>query len=132
MRLGFFETIAHDLGGNKGRFRLILQPAMAIFLGIRLGMADARAGHPPFLMRLFRTDANRMQVFKMSLREAIIPLTLALVLDGIIQFLTLGWVRPLAAVVVGAILVWIPFVVTRALTCRVAMHQGHGGSAHVH
>jgi hypothetical protein len=132
MRLGFFETIAHDLGGNKGRFRLILQPAMAIFLGIRLGMADARAGHPPFLKRLFQADADRMQVFKRSLREAIIPLTLALVLDGIIQYMTLGWVRPVAAALVGAILVWIPFVVTRALTWRVVTHGGHTRSAHVH
>jgi hypothetical protein len=49
--MGFWDGIWHELA-TAGRFRLILQPTLAIILGIRLGLADARAGHPPFLARL--------------------------------------------------------------------------------
>ncbi len=34
---------------GPGRFRFILQPAVAILLGLRGGLADARAGRPPYL-----------------------------------------------------------------------------------
>ena len=71
MEAGFFETIARDLSG-KGQFRLILQPLAALILGVRFGIADANAGHPPFVHLM-----------------------------------------------VGALLVWLPFVSTRALTNRI-------------
>jgi uncharacterized protein YacL len=117
--VGFFETIARDLAG-KGRVRLILQPTMAILLGIRVGLADARAGKPPFILRMLTLRNERFKLFKESIRAAIIPLCIALLLDSILQFITLRFVRPLAAVVVGVILVWIPFVVARALSNRAA------------
>src|SRR5437868_8007609 len=44
----FFEDIPKRLTG-PGRFRFVLQPLMALVLGIRSGLADARAGRPPFL-----------------------------------------------------------------------------------
>ncbi len=43
----------------------------------------------------------------------------ALVMDGILQHITFGRIRPLAALVVGALLVWLPFVSTRAMTNRI-------------
>src|SRR5262245_50264936 len=44
----FFEDIPKRLAG-PGRFRFVLQPLIAILLGIRSGLADARTGRPPFL-----------------------------------------------------------------------------------
>jgi hypothetical protein len=44
----FLEDIPKRLAG-PGRFRFILQPAIATLLGIRSGLADARAGRPPYL-----------------------------------------------------------------------------------
>lgn len=115
--VGFWEGIVRDLSG-KGKFRLILQPAMAILLGIRLGIADAKTGQEPFFRRLFITG-RRFKLFKQSLRDAVIPLSLALVLDVVFQYLTLGRARLLAAVVVGALLVWLPFTITRGVTNRI-------------
>jgi hypothetical protein len=40
------------------------------------------------------------------------------IVDGILQRLTLGYIRPVAALVVGALLAWVPFVVARALANR--------------
>src|SRR5439155_11200783 len=44
----FLEDIPRRLTG-PGRLRFILQPLTAIVLGIRSGLADARAGRPPYL-----------------------------------------------------------------------------------
>ena len=44
---------------------------------------------------------------------------LAFVLDVVLQKLTLGRVRPLVAIIVAAILVWIPFLLVRGITNRI-------------
>jgi hypothetical protein len=117
MRIGFWDTIGRGLGG-RGQIRLILQPTMAIILGMRLGVADARQGKPPFLIRLARARHERWKLFRESLSDAVIPLCVALVVDAILQYLAFRYIRPLAAVVVGFLLVWIPFTSSRALTNR--------------
>jgi hypothetical protein len=118
MEVGFFETLARDLSG-KGQFRLILQPLAAFILGARLGIADASAGMPPFLHRLITHRRQRWMIFKESLCDAVFPLVVALVTDAILQHIIFGRIRPLAALLVGALLVWLPFVCTRALTNRI-------------
>ena len=115
---GFFETVARDLSG-RGQFRLILQPLAAFILGARLGIADANGGTPPFLHRLITHRHQRWKIFKESLSDAVLPLVVALVMDAILQHITFGRIRPLAALMVGALLVWLPFVCTRALTNRI-------------
>ena len=116
--IGFWEGLVSGLSG-RGQFRLILQPTMALILGVRLGISDAKEGKAPFLFRLFSTRHGRWWLFKRSLSDAALPLILALVLDGILQYLTLHRIRPLQAVVVGALLVWLPFTITRGLTNRI-------------
>src|SRR6185295_20358983 len=113
----FWDHLMRDLSG-KGQFRLILQPAMAILLGIRLGMADAKEGRKPFGLRLFTERHQHWALLKQSLSDAVLPLCFALVLDSILQYLTLGSVRPLGAVVVGGLLVWLPFIAARGFTNR--------------
>ncbi len=122
MEVGFFETIARDLSG-KGQFRLILQPAMALILGIRIGIADAKAGREPFVHQLVTHSQGRWALFKESLSDAVLPLMIALVMDSILQYITFGRIRPVAALVVGALLVWLPFVSSRALTNRAWRHH---------
>jgi hypothetical protein len=118
MGVGFFETVTRDLCG-KGQFRLILQPLAAVIVGVRLGIADADAGMPPFLHRLATHPHQRWTIFNESLADAVFPLMVALVMDGLLQHITFGRIRPLAALLVGTLLVWLPFVCTRALTHRI-------------
>src|SRR5690349_15098788 len=101
--MGFWGGIWHELT-TAGRFRLILQPTLAIVLGIRIGLADARAGHQPFLARLVRGAHERWSLLRESIVHAAKPLTLALLMDCIFQYLVLGRVRILAALVVGVLL----------------------------
>ena len=129
--VGFFEGIARDLTGRgllggKFQIRLFLQPLVAMLLGIRFGVRDAKHGKPPFLMSLVEAKGGRWPIFKQGLRDAIVPLCIAFILDGILQRMILGRVRPAAAVIVGGLLVWLPFVILRGLTNRIWKH-GHAG-----
>jgi hypothetical protein len=127
--VGFFDGMARDLSG-RGMFggahqiRLILQPFLAIVLGVRFGLRDAKVGKRPFFMRLVENERDRGTILKQGLRDAIIPLALSMVLDGILQHMINGRVRPLVAVLVGTLLVFLPFVIARGVTNRVWTH-GH-------
>ena len=113
--VGFWEGIARDLTGRGmfgGRFqlRLIVQPLIAMILGIRLGLHDAKQGKPAFFASVVTGGRHGLGLLRQGLRDAIVPLCVAFVLDGVLQYLILGHVRPAAAVVVGLLLVFFPFV----------------------
>ena len=127
--LSFWQGIMETARG-RGQLRLILQPIMAIVLGVRLGIADAKAGDDPFVLRLFITGQRRAQIAKDALMDVIVPFALAVVIDGVLQYLALGRVRPLAAVVVGAVLIWVPFSIARAFTNRIYRRSHHPPITH--
>ena len=119
---GFWDDMVRNLTSGRGQFRLFLQPFMAFLLGLRLGVADAREGQEPFFLRLFRGQQGRWALLKQSLSDAALPLTLSLCMDAVLQYLTLGRIRLLGALIVGASLVWLPFTLTRAFTNRIWHH----------
>lgn len=120
--MGLWEGIWHELS-TAGRFRLILQPTLAVILGIRIGLADARAGHQPFLARLIRSRHERWSLVRESIGHAAVPLTLALVMDSVFQYLALGRIRVVGALIVGILLVWLPFSSARGLANRAWMQR---------
>ena len=127
--VGFWQGIVESLSG-KGQFRLILQPLMAVWLGIRLGVVDAKAGVEPFGARLFKDKLPHWEVFKQSLSDAAMPLMFAVLMDAIFQYLTLGRVRLLPALIVGGLLVWIPFGFARGFTNRFWRRQHREPTLH--
>lgn len=98
----FLTDIPGRLAG-PGRFRFILQPAMAIFLGVGHGRADARIGQG---FRLLPSLANLA--------------LMAILLDVVFQWAILGVAHPFAALVVGPVLITMPYVAARRLARRVA------------
>jgi hypothetical protein len=121
--VGFWDGIARELGG-KGQLRMIVQPAMAVFFGVRLGLADAREHQAPFVIRLFRTAPGGTSFIRQALSDVIVPFCIAVIIDSILQYTTLGRVRPLAALIVGALLVWLPYAAARGLTNRIVDRRG--------
>jgi len=121
--IGFMEDVVRDMTSGKGQLRLVIQPVLAIVLGARLGIADAREGAAPFLLRLATAGRDRAKLMKRSLSDVVLPLCMSIVLDGIIQHYTLGYVRPVAAVLVGMLLVWLPYSLSRALTNRASRRR---------
>jgi hypothetical protein len=134
---GFFDSIARDLGGpgmfgGKFQIRLILQPIVAIVLGLRAGIADAKAGRAPFIKELVLAHEHRSRraALKEAVRDALVPLIVAFLIDSILQHMINGRVRPLVALIVGGLLVFLPFLIMRALANRAWTHGHRGRSAH--
>ena len=75
------------------------------------------------------TQGERGRLLARAARDAIVPLGVALVLDCILQQMINGRIRPLAAVIVGGLLVFLPFLIVRALTNRIWTHR-HRGTQH--
>ncbi len=131
--IGFWDGIVRDLTG-KGQFRLFLQPLMAILLGVRFGLSDAKNGASPFVRRMVESKDERWRLLGRSIRYVWMPLSLALVMDGVLQYVTLGRIRVLAALLVGILLVWLPFAIARGLSNRIwrrSHFPGGGGPSKI-
>jgi hypothetical protein len=115
----FFQDVVRDLTSSRGHLRLFLQPTIAAIVGARLGIADKRAGEGPFVARLFR-GGRAGHLVKESLSDVVVPICVAIVLDAIVQHYELGYVRPLGAIFVGILLVWLPYATARGLANRLA------------
>jgi hypothetical protein len=116
LAVGFWDTIARDLG-RPGQLRLVIQPLVAIVLGIRLGFADARAHERPFVIRMLHSPPRAAA--RIAISDVVVPFCIGIVIDAILQYYTLRHVRPLAAVLVAALIVWLPFATARGVTNRI-------------
>jgi len=76
---GFWESIGRDLTGQglfggSFQFRLVLQPLIAVILGIRFGIRDAKSGDPPFFQSLARGKGQRGNLLLKAARDVVLPL----------------------------------------------------------
>ena len=115
----FLEELPRRFTG-PGRLRFILQPTVAILLGVRGGLADARAGNPPYLLGLLFAGGRRRELLRSGVAAIRNLLAVGIVLDLVFQLVLYRSVHPGAALVVGPILICAPYAISRALTTRVA------------
>jgi hypothetical protein len=104
---------------GPGRFRFLLQPTVAIVLGILAGGADARAGRVPYLYGLLLGGEDRAHLVRSALGHVANLLLMGILVDSVCQWLILGASYPGAALVVGPVLIAGPYGVARALANRV-------------
>lgn len=102
------------------KFRLVLQPAMAAFFAIRAGLADARAGRPPYFWALIWGHGQRGAMLKDGWKSVGRIFILALVLDTIYQIIVLRFVYPGEAIIVAFVLAIVPYLIVRGLVTRAA------------
>jgi hypothetical protein len=114
----FLEDLPRRLTG-PGRFRFLLQPAIAIALGIAAGRSDSRAGRPPYLLALLLGREARGELLRSAFRSIAHVVLAGILLDSVCQWLILGASYPGAALVVGPVLIALPYAVARALANRV-------------
>ena len=119
----FLEELPQRFTG-PGRLRFILQPVLAILLGMRGGLADARAGNPPYLFGLIFHAGRRRELMQSGVAAISTLLAMGIILDVVFQWVLYRSVHPGAALVVGPILICIPYSVSRALTNRLARLLG--------
>ena len=105
---------------GPGRLRFILQPMLAILLGVRGGLADAKAGTPPFLFGLLFGTERRKEFLRSGAAAIRTLLAVGIVLDVVFQLVIYHSVHPGAALLVAPILICIPYALSRALTTRLA------------
>ncbi len=115
----FLEDLPARFTG-RGRLRFLLQPTMAVLLGIRGGLADARAGHPPYLLGLLRPGGHRRELLRSGVAAIRNLLAAGILMDLVFQVVLYRSVHPGAALLIGPILICAPYAISRALTNRVA------------
>jgi hypothetical protein len=114
----FLEELPRRFTG-PGRLRFILQPIVAIVLGIRGGLADAKAGNPPYLFGLLFGAGRRRELLRSGVAAIRNLVAMGIIMDIVFQLVLYRSVHPGAALVVGPILICFPYAVSRALTRRV-------------
>ena len=117
----FLEDLPKRLTG-PGRFRFILQPAVAIFLGIRAGLSDATTGRAPYILSVLFDRQGRRGLLKGAFDQLAVLIAVSIVLDAISQFLILHAVFPGPALIVGPVLIALPYSLSRAVTNRIVSH----------
>jgi hypothetical protein len=102
---------------GPGQLRLIVQPLIAIFLGLRSARQDVMMGLAPYISRIV-TTGRRVDALRHGLRVIAVSITLAVSVDSIVQYSVWGRVGLVAALIVGIILVALPYIVARDLGNR--------------
>jgi len=102
------------------KFRLVLQPTMAAFFAIRSGLADARAGKPPYFWGLLSDRGQREAMIKDGWKSVGRVFILALVLDAVYQLIVLHAVYFGEMIIVAFVLAIVPYLILRGLVTRVA------------
>jgi hypothetical protein len=115
--------IASDLTARVSgpmKFRLVLQPVMALIFAIRSGLADARAGRPPYFWTLISDPAQRESMLKDGWKSVGKVFVLALVLDFVYQIIVSRFIYVGEAIIVAFILAIVPYLIVRGLVTRLA------------
>jgi hypothetical protein len=113
----FLEDLPKRLTG-PGRFRFVLQPLVATLVGIRGGMADARAERPPYILGLVTDRERRHELARDGFRTIFNLLLMGILLDSVFQWMILGQSYPGPALLVGPVLITAPYAIARALANR--------------
>ena len=112
---GFTDLLARTQGPMW--FRLIVQPLVAIVLGVRAGLKNAReasrAGQQP-------DSAYRSRMFRQGLRDVGIAALIGGVLDIVFQWIVLRAVYPIEMLIVVLLIVIVPYQITRTVVARIA------------
>ena len=115
----FLEELPQRFTG-AGRFRFILQPMTASFLGIRGGLADAKTENPSYLFILLFHPGSRKELLLSGAAALSTLLAISIVMDVVFQLVLYRAVHPAAAFLVGPIFVCFPYALSRTLTERLA------------
>lgn len=115
---------AQRMLGGPGAFRVLVQPAIALLLGILDGRADSHAGRAPALSQAPRAGRSVPE-------RIVVPLLLAMGLSLLFQFVILGKARLWAALAFAMLFVALPYVLARGLARRVdaRWHRTHRRAA---
>ena len=117
-----FENLIGRVSGPM-KFRLILQPLMATIFAIRSGLKDAKGGRPAYFWALFTDSAHRQDLLRDGWKSVGRVFIRAIIIDVVYQFSVFRWVYPVEALLVAAILAFIPYLLIRGPVNRIARRR---------
>ena len=117
-----FENLVDRVSGPM-KFRLILQPLMAILFAVRDGLKDAKKGQPAYFWALFTDTANRRDMLRDGWKSVGKIFIIAIIIDLVYQIIVLRWFYPLEALIVAAILAFLPYLLIRGPVNRIARRK---------
>lgn len=110
-------------------FRFYVQPIMAILFAVRDGVRDARTGQPAYLWSLFTDAAGRRERLRHGWHSVGRIFLFAIAMDVVYQLVALRGLRPVAGVVIAALLALVPYALLRGPANRVARGLGRRRAA---
>lgn len=120
---GSFVRIWNDIvvrpsGPFGGRF--ILQPIMASIIAIGDGIADARAGRPPYYWAIRHYADGRNERLFEGLKAVGNVISIAVILDTVYQIAVMRSFYWFETILVAGLLAFLPYLVVRGLADRAA------------
>jgi hypothetical protein len=118
-----WQRVADNLIGRIDgpmHFRILMQPAMAFFFGVKDGLKDAKENKPPYFWAIFTDSTARTQLLESGLKSVGKILLLAAVLDVIYQIIELHTFYPGETIIVALMLAFLPYLLIRGPVNRVA------------
>ncbi len=125
------QAVDNLLGRASGplHFRLILQPVMATIFAFIAARKDAAAGNPAFLMEFITNPAERGRLLRSAWQDVGKVFILALVLDGVYQYIVFKSFHVVEALIVGVVLAILPYILFRGPFTRL-LRRGGDKTAH--
>lgn len=126
------QRVADDLLARPSgpmALRFLIQPAMSTIFAIRDGIKDARDGRSPYFWTVLTDPAARAERLKEGLAATAKIMILAVVLDAVYQFRVLGTFYPGEAMVIAFVLAFVPYLLIRGPTARIARRWNSARSA---
>jgi len=121
--LDFVGSYWHELvarpAGPMG-FRFLLQPVMASILAIRDGIKDAKLNRSPYFWTIATDQTRRKKRLVEGIHAVSRVLILAAAMDILYQLLELDGLRPLETVFIAILLAYVPYLIVRGPTARIA------------
>jgi hypothetical protein len=113
------ENLGDRVSGPM-KFRMLLQPGMAIVFAVMAGLRDAKLGKPPYAWALFTDPAHRAEMLKDGWKSVGKVFMLAMILDVVYQIIVARFVYPGEVVIVALLLAIVPYLIVRGLVTRIA------------
>jgi uncharacterized membrane protein YczE len=116
------EWLARVSGPMK--FRLVMQPLMAIIFAIRDGRKDAQAGRAPYLWSVVNQPEERRELLRSGWKSVGKIFIIATILDVVYQWKMLRAFHLVEALVVAMFLALIPYLIVRGPANRLLRRKG--------
>ena len=127
------QRLAGDLLGRLHgplTFRLVLQPIIALALGVKDGAHDAHEQKPAYFWAMLTDPSHRLQQIREGWRSIGRLFGIAFVVDCIYQLVVFRWIYPAEALAVSLLLAVVPYTLIRGPVNRVICRRLIDREAH--